>query len=85
MFEVMRTENNKVHPDYVTLDQYLIYNDKVYHGTELEKIEMNFKMVDMSGDGKVTINKFLDFWSNMIGMYKDLMQIQSGYSMEMED
>ena len=85
MFEVMRTENNKYHADYVTLDQYIIYNDKMYNGLEDEKVELNFKMVDLDGDGQVTEKEFIDFWASMIGMYKHLMQIRGTSIMEMED
>ena len=48
MFHIMRYECSKKHDNYVTLDQYLVYNDKVYYGTEREKQEYNFKMVDIS-------------------------------------
>ena len=51
MFHIMRNECEKIHESYVTLDQYLVYNDKVYHGTEQEKIENNFKMVDLNVNG----------------------------------
>ena len=73
MFEVMRLENNKIHEDYVTLDQYIIYNDKMYNGKEDEKVELNFKMVDLDGNGQVSEKEFIDFWASMIGMYKNLM------------
>jgi Ca2+-binding EF-hand superfamily protein len=59
----MRNECGKRNDNYITLDQYLVYNDKVYHGTELEKVEGNFKMVDLNINGQVDLEEFHEFWA----------------------
>jgi hypothetical protein len=74
MFAVMKTEGTEGKKvDYVTLDQYLIYNDKVYHGTGEEKNEINFKMLDLKGTKQVSYEEFHEFWFNMITMFKQLL------------
>jgi len=35
----------------------------MYNGTEDEKVELNFKMVDLDANGQITQKEFLDFWS----------------------
>ena len=65
MFAVMN--QNGCH---VKLREYLIYNDKVYHGTPEEKNEINFKMVDMKGKNRISEDDFGLFWANMVNMFK---------------
>jgi hypothetical protein len=56
----------------ITLCDYLIYNDKVYHGTDQEKNLISFRMLDMSNSGQVNYNTYEEFWSNFLLMYGEM-------------
>jgi hypothetical protein len=55
---------------YVTLADYLIYNDIMQFGTEEEKDLLSFKMIAIGKTGIVTLQEMTEFWSKFIDMYQ---------------
>jgi len=41
---------------------YGIYMDIIYHGTEDEKNEVSFMMLDIRGEGMIILDSFEKFW-----------------------
>lgn len=50
------------HPSSFQLTDYLIYQDIVYHGSENEKNLISFKILDLSGTGRVSYTYYEKFW-----------------------
>lgn len=64
---------------------YAIYMDIINHGTEEEKNEVSFMMLDVRGEGMVIIDSFEKFWVQFLQMYSDLLHIKIKYDDAMKD
>lgn len=45
------------------MNDYLVYQDIVYHGTDAEKNMISFKMLDISNTGRVSYGTYETFFS----------------------
>ena len=61
---------------FITLRDYLIYQDKVMHGDETEKNDLSFRMLDLSDLGRVTFETYENFWSSYLYMYGQLFNFK---------
>lgn len=59
--------------------------DIINHGTEEEKNEVSFMMLDVRGEGMVIIDSFEKFWVQFLQMYSDLLHIKIKYDDAMKD
>lgn len=61
---------------YVTLRDYLFYNDILYHGSLIEKITQSFRMLDLTNGkpGVVTQELFLEFMQKYMLCRSELLQ-----------
>jgi EF hand len=58
----------------ISLEEYLVYNDKIAHGTTQEKNFITFKMIDITNSGRVSFDDFKLFWSYFIQLYGEALQ-----------
>lgn len=77
MFSVITPENC----DSFELKHYLIYQDIVYHGTEHEKNLLSFRILDLSGTGKVHYETYESFWLQFLSMYGEMFN----YKINLDD
>lgn len=70
MFSIM--DKNK--KGFIKLNHYLNYFDVMLHGTEDEKMHQSFELLDVKGEGKITLEEFRNIvisfaqmWSNALG------------------
>ena len=61
---------------FITLRDYLIYQDKVMHGLDTEKNDLSFRMMDLSDSGRVTFETYEKFWSSYLYMYGQLFNFK---------
>ena len=65
------------HKDYernhIVAEDYIIYMDMIYNGTQEEKNKISFMMVDVTGDGKVFFDDYRNFWIKFLEMYGELL------------
>ena len=45
---------------------YAIYMDIIYHGTEDEKSEVSFMLLDVRGEGMIILDSFEYFWVHFL-------------------
>ena len=76
------------HKDYernhIVAEDYIIYMDMIYNGTQEEKNKISFMMVDVTGDGKVFFDDYRNFWIKFLEMYGELLQMKTIYNEETE-
>ena len=60
--------------DYIVVEDYLIYMDMIYHGTDDEKDHISFMMLDEVGLGKITFPFYENFLIQFYNMYGQLLQ-----------
>ena len=48
--------------EFITVIDYAIYLDIINHGTEDEKLEVSFMMLDVRGEGMIILDSFDFFW-----------------------
>lgn len=65
---------------YLTVEDYLVYNDVSFHGTDQEKTMLTFMMMDDGGKGRVTIEMFRFFWQQYIFMYGTILHSPYSYN-----
>ena len=65
LFYVVKKENRET----IGLLEYLVYNDVIYYGSPEEKFINSFKMMDLEGQGQITLNSFIEFWKQFFKMY----------------
>lgn len=65
MFSVIDTKSEGL----ISLEQYLVYNDKLNNGTQKEKVELTFKMIDLNNNDLVEYSEFKKFWMLFIELY----------------
>lgn len=58
----------------ISLEDYLVYNDTIAHGTTQEKNFITFKMIDMTNSGRVSFEDFKKFWTYFIQLYGEALQ-----------
>ena len=66
--------------DYLTVEDYLVYNDVSFHGTDQEKTMLTFMMMDHVGNGRVNIDGFRFFWQQYIFMYGTILHAPYSYN-----
>ena len=54
---------------FLTLEDYLVYNDVSFYGTEKEKSMLTFMMLDKRGNNRVDLDGYRHFWQQYIYMY----------------
>ena len=59
--------------------------DIIYHGTEDEKNEVSFMMMDIRGEGMIILDSFEKFWVQFLQMYSDLLHTKIKYDEAMKD
>ncbi len=75
MFGVIDEDKDQL----ISLEQYLVYNDKLNNGTQDEKIQLTFKMIDAKNRGKVEYEDFKLFWMSFIELYSIANQSKLQY------
>jgi hypothetical protein len=66
------------------LEEWIVYYDIVYNGTQVEKNEVNFRMLDLEGTGEIRLESFEKFWKSFLIFYSDVMGIKLHYDEKME-
>ena len=56
------------------MEDYIVYMDMIYHGTEDEKDQISFMMLDEVGLGKITFPFYENFLIQFYNMYGQLLQ-----------
>lgn len=64
-----------------TLNDWLEYQDKVSHGTETEKNQISFKMLDISNKDWINLERYEDFCKNFVLMYGQMFN----YKVEIDE
>ncbi len=59
----------------VYLEDYLIYNDIVSHGTQNEKNNFTFGTIDVAKRGRVNFEEFREFWLLFIELCQQLLNL----------
>ena len=59
--------------------------DIIYHGTEDEKNEVSFMMLDVRGEGLIILPSFEKFWIQFLQMYSDLLHVKIKYDDAMKE
>lgn len=65
MFEIIDEDNS----NFISLGEYLDFNDVMLFGTEEEKKRQNFRMLDIKGNGVIDYESFEEFIFNIIDMF----------------
>jgi len=65
---------------YISLEDYLVYNDILSYGSEDEKNSLTFKMIDLRRQTRVNFKDFKEFWMNFIEMYAQSLQVRSSFT-----
>ena len=47
---------------HISVEDYLVYHDMIYYGTEIEKNKISFLLLDLDGTEKVTQEVYEKFW-----------------------
>ena len=68
----------------ITLEDWLVYNDIVYHGTQEEKNKLNFRMLDLNGCGSISFEVYEAFWVSFLQFYTQIMGIDLHYDDKMK-
>jgi len=63
---------------------YAIYLDIIYYGTEDEKNEVSFMLLDLRGEGMIILESFELFWEKFLQMYCDLLHTKIKYDEAMK-
>lgn len=58
--------------------------DIIYHGTEDEKNEVSFMLLDVRGEGMIILDSFEKFWVQFLQMYCDLLHTKIKYDEAMK-
>jgi hypothetical protein len=58
--------------------------DIIYHGTEDEKNEVSFMLLDVRGEGMIILESFEIFWVQFLQMYCDLLHTKIKYDEAMK-
>ena len=80
LFYVVKSPNE----DSISLKDYLIYYDGLYHGNADTKLMNTYKMLDIEGKGEVKLKQFIEFWKQFIKMYAIACSIKIKFTQEME-
>ena len=70
--------------NYLVVEDYIIYMDMIYNGTQDEKNKISFMMCDVKGEGKVFYDDYRHFWIKFLEMYGELLQMKTIYNEETE-
>lgn len=57
--------------------------DIINHGTDEEKSEVSFMMLDIRGQGMIILDSFQLFWEDFLQMYSDLLRTKIKYDEDM--
>jgi len=57
---------------HIKLDEYLKYFDILIHGSQDEKYDLTFRMIDISGNGFFTFDEFKDMIMSMLYTWNSL-------------
>ena len=68
--------------DYIVLEDYVIYMDMIYYGSQEEKDQIAFKMMDIQGQQKIYLEDYTHFWIKFLEMYGELLQSKFVYDEE---
>ena len=63
------------------MEDYLVYQDIVYNGTQEEKDEISFKILDIVGAGRITYESYEEFWLSFLKMYCEMFN----YKIQIDD
>ena len=64
----------EVERNFIVVEDYIVYMDMIYHGTEDEKDKISFMMLDEVGLGKITFPFYENFLIQFYSMYGQLLQ-----------
>ena len=62
---------------YIVVEDYIIYMDMIYHGTDDEKDLISFMMIDEVGLGKIVFPFYENFLIQFYNMYGELLQTKA--------
>ena len=65
LFYIVKSDND----DVISLKDYLVYYDNLYHGSQEQKWLATYKMIDIEGQGEVKLPEFIHFWKKFVKMY----------------
>ena len=60
----------------IRLTDYIGYSDVIYYGTQDEKDQISFMMLDCKGEGKIDFVSYEKFWINFLHMYGELLSVK---------
>lgn len=69
MFHVIKQD---AHSESFSLNEYLIYQDQVHHGSQREKDLISFRMLDLDNSQAVTLENYDQFFGQFVRVYGDL-------------
>ena len=77
------------HPDftrnYIILEDYVVYMDRIYYGDEEQKALIGFMMMDVAGNGMIYFEDYRNFWIKFFQMYGELLQTKFNYDEESDE
>jgi Ca2+-binding EF-hand superfamily protein len=71
MFLAINTERDGL----ISLEDYLVYNDIITHGTLLEKNVITFNIIDVNRRGKVNFEEFKEFWLHFLELCTSVLNV----------
>jgi Ca2+-binding EF-hand superfamily protein len=60
----------------ISLEDYLVYNEVVSHGSQTEKNMLTFKVIDVRRRGRVDLNEFKEFWLLFLELCSQVLNMQ---------
>ena len=83
--DYLKLNHSQYKRNYIVLEDYVIYMDKIYHGEPDEKDEIAFMMMDVKGQGQIYLEDYRAFWIKFLEMYGELLQAKFTYDDESEE
>jgi Ca2+-binding EF-hand superfamily protein len=60
----------------ISLEDYLVYNEVLSHGSQTEKNMLTFKVIDVRRRGRVYLNEFKEFWLLFLELCSQVLNMQ---------
>lgn len=68
------TSDSQASRYYIVVEDYIVYMDMIYHGSDDEKDQISFMMIDEVGLGKIVFPFYENFLIQFYNMYGELLQ-----------
>jgi Ca2+-binding EF-hand superfamily protein len=57
----------------ISLEDYLVYNEILSHGSQSEKNMLTFKVIDVRRRGRVSLPEFKEFWQLFLELHSQVL------------